>query len=92
MNRLKRWLILSVLLCVGVAHAADPLLISGGSDRAIPIAVVPFGWQGASALPEDIADIIGKDLRNSGTFQPIARQNMISQPAQTSEVIYRDWS
>jgi len=91
-NRLKRWLILSVLLCVGVAHAADPLLISGGSDRAIPIAVVPFGWQGASALPEDIADIIGKDLRNSGTFQPIARQNMISQPAQTSEVIYRDWS
>ncbi len=89
---IKRWLLLSVLLWVGVAQAADPLLISGGSERAIPIAVVPFGWQGGNALPEDIAQIIGNDLRNSGTFQPIARNHMISQPAKASEVIFRDWS
>lgn len=92
MRILKHWLLLSVLLCVSAVQAADPLLISGGSDRAIPIAVVPFGWQGASALPEDLAQIIGNDLRNSGTFEPLARQNMISQPAQASEVIFRDWS
>ncbi len=54
MKILKHWLLLSVLLCVSAVQAADPLLISGGSDRAIPIAVVPFGWQGASALPEDL--------------------------------------
>ena len=89
---LKRWLLLSALLCVSVVQAADPLLISGGNDRAIPIAVVPFGWQGGNALPEDMSEIIGKDLRNSGIFEPIARQNMISQPAQASEVIFRDWS
>ncbi len=89
---LKRWLLLSALLCVSVVQAADPLLISGGNDRAIPIAVVPFAWQGGNALPEDIAQIIGNDLRNSGIFEPIARQNMISQPAQASEVIFRDWS
>lgn len=92
MNILKRWLLLSVLLCVGMVQAADPLLISGGNDRAIPIAVVPFAWQGGNALPEDLAEIIGNDLRNSGSFQPIAAQNMISQPAQASEVIFRDWS
>ncbi|WP_371921510.1 Tol-Pal system beta propeller repeat protein TolB [Pseudomonas sp. C27(2019)] len=85
-------MLLSVLLCVSAVQAADPLLISGGSDRAIPIAVVPFAWQGASALPEDLAQIIANDMRNSGTFDPIARQNMISQPAQASEVIFRDWS
>ncbi|QEY60435.1 Tol-Pal system protein TolB [Pseudomonas sp. C27(2019)] len=89
---MKHWLLLSVLLCVSAVQAADPLLISGGSDRAIPIAVVPFAWQGASALPEDLAQIIANDMRNSGTFDPIARQNMISQPAQASEVIFRDWS
>ena len=89
---LKRWLLLSALLCVSVVQAADPLLISGGNDRAIPIAVVPFGWQGGNALPEDMSEIIGKDLRNSGIFEPIARQNMISQPAQASKVIFRDWS
>ncbi len=92
MNILKRWLLFSVLLCVGMVQAADPLLISGGNDRAIPIAVVPFAWQGGNALPEDLAEIIGNDLRNSGSFQPIAPQNMISQPAQASEVIFRDWS
>ena len=92
MNILKRWLLLSVLLCVGMVQAADPLLISGGNDRAIPIAVVPFAWQGGNALPENLAEIIGNDLRNSGSFQPIAPQNMISQPAQASEVIFRDWS
>lgn len=92
MNILKRWLLFSVLLCVGMVQAADPLLISGGNDRAIPIAVVPFAWQGGNALPEDLAEIIGNDLRNSGSFQPIAAQNMISQPAQASEVIFRDWS
>ena len=89
---IKRWLLLSVLLWVSVAQAADPLLISGGTERAIPIAVVPFGWQGGQGLPEDIAQIVANDLRNSGTFQPIARNHMISQPAKGSEVIFRDWS
>src|SRR5690554_14255 len=81
-----------MLLCAGWVQAADPLLISGGSDRAIPIAVVPFGWQGGSALPEDIAQVVGNDLRNSGSFEPIARNNMISQPATVNEVIFRDWT
>ena len=92
MKILKHWWVLSLLLCVSVVQAADPLLISGGTARAIPIAVVPFGWQGGNMLPEDIAQIVGNDLRNSGSFEPLARQNMISQPAQAGEVIFRDWS
>ncbi|MGZ2954625.1 Tol-Pal system protein TolB, partial [Pseudomonas aeruginosa] len=34
---------------------------------------------------------IGNDLRTSGYFEPLPRQNRISQPAQASEVIVRDW-
>ncbi|WP_277374905.1 Tol-Pal system beta propeller repeat protein TolB [Pseudomonas sp. AA-38] len=67
------------------------ILVTSGADRAIPIAVVPFGWQGGSVLPQDMAEIVGNDLRNSGYFEPIPRQNMISLPTQASEVIYRDW-
>nr|WP_232106167.1 Tol-Pal system beta propeller repeat protein TolB [Pseudomonas mendocina] len=78
-------------MLVGSVQAADPLVISQGADRATPIAVVPFGWQGGSVLPEDMSQIIGNDLRNSGYFEPIPRQNMISLPTQASEVIYRDW-
>ena len=91
MNTLMRIVLLSLTMMVGVVQAADPLVISSGTDRATPIAVVPFGWQSGSVLPEDMAEIIGNDLRNSGVFEPIARQNMISLPTQASEVIYRDW-
>ncbi|MGO3986721.1 Tol-Pal system beta propeller repeat protein TolB [Pseudomonas sp. SAS7] len=82
-----------MLCCVaGMAVAEEKnILVTSGSDRATPIAVVPFGVQGGSVLPEDIADIIGNDLRNSGYYSPIPRQNMISQPSQASEVIFRDW-
>ena len=91
MNILMRIVLLGLTMMVGVVQAADPLVISSGTDRATPIAVVPFGWQSGSVLPDDIAEIIGNDLRNSGVFEPIARQNMISLPTQASEVIYRDW-
>lgn len=91
MNTLIRIVVLGLAMLVGTVQAADPLVISTGTDRATPIAVVPFGWQGGNVLPEDIATIVGNDLRNSGVFEPIPRQNMISLPTQGSEVIYRDW-
>lgn len=91
MNTLMRIVLLGLTLLVGTVQAADPLVISSGTDRATPIAVVPFGWQGGSILPEDMSEIIGNDLRNSGVFEPIPRQNMISLPTQAAEVIYRDW-
>ncbi len=91
MNNLIRIALLGLVMLVGSVQAADPLVISQGADRATPIAVVPFGWQGGSVLPEDMSQIIGNDLRNSGYFEPIPRQSMISLPAQASEVIYRDW-
>ncbi len=78
-------------MLVGSVQAADPLVITSGTDRATPIAVVPFGWQGGTVLPTDISEVVGNDLRNSGYFEPIPRQNMISLPTQASEVIYRDW-
>lgn len=91
MNTLMRIALLGLALLVGNAQANDPLVISSGTDRATPIAVVPFGWSSGTVLPEDMAQIIGNDLRNSGYFEPIPRQNMISLPTQASEVIYRDW-
>lgn len=91
MSMVIRIVLLGLALVAGIAQAADPLVISQGAGRATPIAVVPFGWQGSTILPEDLAQIVGDDLRNSGYFEPIPRQNMISLPAQASEVIYRDW-
>nr|WP_221189716.1 Tol-Pal system beta propeller repeat protein TolB [Azomonas macrocytogenes] len=85
--------LLVVLCCVaGIAVAQEKnILITSGSNRAIPIAVVPFGWQGGTPLPEEIATIIGNDLRNSGLYEPLPAQNMIGRPSQAADVVYRDW-
>ena len=85
-------LVLCSLALAGVASAEEKnIRVTSGADRAIPIAVVPFGWQGGTVLPEDLAEIIGNDLRNSGMYEPIPRQNMISLPTRASEIIFRDW-
>lgn len=91
MSILFRLLIASLTLTSGLVFAADPLVITRGSDRAISVAVVPFGWNGGSALPEDPARIVSNDLYNSGFFSPVAREHMISMPAREAEIIYRDW-
>lgn len=92
MINLLRGLLVVLCCAAGMANAEEKnILVTSGSDRAAPIAVVPFGLQGGAVLPEDMADIIGNDLRNSGYYAPIPRQNMISLPSQASEVIFRDW-
>lgn len=91
MKTLVRLMMLYVSIVAGTAFAADPLVITRGSDRAMPIAVVPFAWNGSAGLPEDVAKIIGADLHNSGLLTPVAREHMISMPAQPAEIIYRDW-
>lgn len=92
MKTVFRMILLGLLSLAGTALAQEASIrVTSGIDRAIPVAVVPFGWMGATVLPEDIGRIIGNDLRNSGIFEPIPRENMISLPTQASELIYRDW-
>ncbi|WP_201003466.1 MULTISPECIES: Tol-Pal system beta propeller repeat protein TolB [Pseudomonas syringae group] len=92
MINLLRGLLLVLCCAAGLAVAEEKnIMVTSGSDRATPIAVVPFGWQGGNVLPEDMADIVSNDLRNSGYYSPIPKQNMISLPTQASEIIFRDW-
>ena len=90
-NYLRGFIVL-LLFVLGSAVAQEKnIVVTSGADRAIPIAVVPFGWQGGTVLPEDMAEIIGNDMRNTGIFQPIPKQNMISLPTRGTEIIFRDW-
>ena len=89
---------LSVLLVVvlsslpGSVWAALTIEITQGREGALPIAVVPFGWQGAaSQAPEDIAAIVASDLRRSGSFAPLAERDMFSRPHDGNQVHYQDW-
>jgi TolB protein len=92
MKMLKIWLTAFALLIMAQNLFAQGVIeITRGSDKAAPIAVVPFGWQGSTPLPEDMAEIVANDLRNSGMFTPFDRRNMLSTPTQASDIFPRDW-
>lgn len=65
--------------------------ITEGVEGALPIAVVPFGWQGKQPLSEDISGIINADLNRSGRFKILPQVDMLARPTSGEEVEFRDW-
>ncbi|WFM73195.1 Tol-Pal system beta propeller repeat protein TolB [Halomonas sp. CKK8] len=91
MNILKTtWLAAMLMLFTSLAQAADLTIeITRGSDRATPIAIVPFA--NGDDMPQDIAQIVSDDLERSGYFEPLERRAMFERPASSEEVRYVDW-
>jgi TolB protein len=77
--------------CAGVAEAQLNITITEGQERAVPIAVVPFGWQGSGPPAFDVAGVVGADLGSSGRFAPMATSDMVSRPTQASQVNFQQW-
>ncbi len=73
------------------AHAELSIQITQGVDNPIPIAVVPFFWEGSGVLSEDVSQIVMNDLEQVGEFRALSRSSMLSLPDQQQEVYYRDW-
>lgn len=85
--------LLALICCLIFAthsQAELTLEITRGVDNPTEIAIVPIKLNGA--LPSvDVSAIVAEDLRRSGLFTPMPRQNMLSNPASAQEVYFRDW-
>lgn len=73
------------------AFAVLTIDITQGVEGALPIAIVPFGWQGSTAVPQDMAQIISSDLTRSGRFAPLSVQNMPQRPTMQSQIDFQSW-
>ncbi len=73
------------------AQAVLTVKITKGIEGAQPIAVVPFGWSGAEAPPQDVGAIIAANLARSGRFAPLPTQDLPSQPSARGDVSFKDW-
>ena len=62
------------------ARAELSIQITQGIDNPIPIAVVPFAWEGSGVLSEDVGQIVINDLEQVGEFRSLSRSNMLSMP------------
>jgi TolB protein len=81
-----------LFLWQGSASAALTIEITQGAEGAMPVAVVPFGWEGAGQPPaEDVAAIIAADLQRSGRFRLLPEADMLSRPHSVAQVDFREW-
>ena len=89
-RRAAALLLAPLLLVAAPGHAQLRLDITQGVRDAVPIAVVPFGGQ-AEGGPSDVAAVVAGDLRMSGRFAPLERQDMVARPTIGTEIRYEDW-
>ncbi|WP_250459529.1 Tol-Pal system beta propeller repeat protein TolB [Microbulbifer litoralis] len=92
-KKLKLFLIVTIANCLLVAAAQAQLVveISGDVQNPTPIAISPFAWSGSGVLSEDVSEIVSADLRRSGLFAPVPREDMLSFPKTPEDVVFRDW-
>ncbi len=91
-RRLLNTLLGLLLIFVAVpANAVLKIEITQGTEGALPIAIVPFGWEGPGDPPEDIAGIVAADLSRSGAFAPIPFDRLVARPESGAAVNFQNW-
>lgn len=92
MVRITSLVLLLVVLLSQSARAALTIEITQGVESALPIAVVPFGWQGREPeAPLDVAAVVAADLQRSGLFSPLPRDDFLARPSEGSQVRFQNW-
>ena len=89
--RVARGALVVGVLLAGAANAQMNIVVTNYAVRPVPIAIVPFGWQGTGAPAYDVAGVVTADLGNSGRFAPIKVSDMVSKPTQPTQVNFQDW-
>jgi TolB protein len=100
MTMFKRMVGRLVLTLAGVlaGHAAFAQIepsgidIINGSASALPIAVVPFGFEGASVPPEtNPGEVVRADLARSGQFRTLPKTDIVEFPTRQADVKFATW-
>lgn len=83
-------LVFGLLINSGV-HALE-IIIDKGVENPIPVAIVPFGWSQAAALPPvDITTVIAEDLTRSARFSTMEQKDMPQEPHDFNAINFKDW-
>ncbi|KAF3983544.1 MAG: Tol-Pal system beta propeller repeat protein TolB [Methylococcales symbiont of Hymedesmia sp. n. MRB-2018] len=81
-----------LILYADFSRAELVIEITGGVETAVPIAIVPFGWQGKTLhVPINLVAVIKANLSRSGFFKILAETDMLTRPTNAKKVRYRNW-
>lgn len=93
-KKLVLCVVLGFYLPLAISASSDGLTIeiTKGVETALPIAIVPFAWQGLSPqMPVDMVSVVKADLSRSGLFKTLAERDMLSKPTSADKVKFRNW-
>lgn len=92
-NILRTCLAMFLLVAGSLAGAQGLVIdINNGLSSAQPIAVVPFGFEGAGLPPEtDVGEVVRADLARSGKFFTLAKRDIIEFPTREGDVKFATW-
>jgi len=91
MNKNLFGILLGLIISLN-AHAVLDITITEGVEKAVPIAIVPFEWQGSpDELPLDMNVTIANNLSRSGRFRTMDPADMPQRPVQFNQISFNDW-
>lgn len=79
----------SLCLLPGLARAELEITVTGGTEAALPIAIVPFAQVPEVSL--DLAKVIENDLARSGRFRTLPRGDMLQRPTTPQQTDPKIW-
>ncbi len=86
-----RWLALLGMLWAANAQAVLTIEITRGVATGLPIAIVPFSWDGPGTPPQNVSQVVEADLARSGLFAVLPPKDYVSTPHEDKDVVFKDW-
>jgi TolB protein len=84
-------LVLAGALLSAPAQAILTIEITQGVDTGIPVAIVPFAFEGSGKLPQSVSEVVESDLARSGRFSVVPRKDLPASAGVDDEVRYAEW-
>jgi len=88
---MMKFFVVFACLYTSFVQAVLNIEITEGVSGALPIAIMPFVWEGEGKPPVDITQIITADLTKSGRFSPIELSQDLVRVGQQGAMDYRYW-
>ena len=74
------------------AQSELEIIIDTGVENTLPVAVIPFGWNGVPGeQPIDLHKTIANNLSRSGRFATMDENEMPQRPVEFGHVNFKDW-
>ena len=77
----------------GLSSDVPTIDIKNGTASAIPVAVVPFAFEGATLPPDtDVAGVVSGDLNRCGQFKSLDRKDIVESPTRGKDIKFQTWN